>query len=171
MKVDKGLLAIVGITIALFVALISIASPSNNSTPQLLGASQTSNQASPLTSTETSFDFGTVSMGKGKVNHTFKITNPTKNGVKIGKIYTSCMCTTASLIIGGKRFGPYGMPGHAGLTAVNETLLAGTEVEIEVVFDPAAHGPSGVGPIAREIIIEPEGTAPFKLSFRANVTP
>lgn len=171
MKIDKGLLTIVGVTIALFVALISIASPSNQNNPQLLGASQTSNQANPLTATELFFDFGTISMGKGKVNHTFKISNPTQNGVKIGKIYTSCMCTVATLIKDGKRFGPYGMPGHAGLTAVNETIEPGQETEIEVVFDPAAHGPSGIGTISREILIEPEGTAPLKLSFRANVTP
>lgn len=171
MKIDKGLLTIVGVTITLFVALIIIASPNNSSAPQLLGASQTSNQTNPLTAKESFFDFGTVSMGKGKVNHTFKITNPTQGGIKIGKIYTSCMCTTATLVSNGKRFGPFGMPGHAGLAPVNETLPAGAEAEIEVVFDPAAHGPSGVGPIGREIIIEPEGTAPLKLGFRANVTP
>ena len=55
-------------------------------------------------------DFGTISMATGKVTHQFKIKNTSDKVVTINKMYTSCMCTTAELIIGGKQFGPYGMP-------------------------------------------------------------
>lgn len=170
MKIDKGLLIIIGVTLALFAGLIALASAGNRN-PQLLGATQTSNQPSLLTAPEPAFDFGSVAMAKGKVRHTYQIKNPTGSPVIISKLYTSCMCTVTSLIKGEKRFGPFGMPGHAGIPAINEIIEPGQTAEIEAVFDPAAHGPAGIGPIAREVIIEQEDTAPLKLSFKANVTP
>ncbi len=170
MKIDKGLLIIIGVTLALFVGLIALATP-NRRNPQLLGATQTSNRPSLLTASDPAFDFGSVSMAKGKVRHTYQIKNPTESPVIISKLYTSCMCTAATLIKDGQRFGPFGMPGHAGIPAINETLAPGQTAEIETEFDPAAHGPAGIGPIAREVIIEQESTAPLKLSFKANVTP
>lgn len=117
------------------------------------------------------YDFGTISMAKGIVTHTFKIKNESGEAVTVNKMYTSCMCTTASIILGGKQFGPYGMPGHGVIPKIGETINPGEEAEVEVAFDPAAHGPAGVGRIQRSITIENNAGRPIELLFAAIVTP
>ncbi len=131
--------------------------------------SQNSNGA--LNAEEANFNFGTISMAAGKVSHSFKIKNPGREPVNIGKMYTSCMCTTAALIIGGKQFGPYGMPGHGFIPKINESINPNEEANVEVVFDPAAHGPAGVGRIQRSITIENNAGQALELGFTALVTP
>jgi len=110
-------------------------------------------------------------MATGKVNHAFKIRNAGIEPVVIGKMYTSCMCTTASLTIDGKQFGPYGMPGHGFVPKIGQTINPNEEATVEVVFDPAAHGPAGVGRIQRAITIEHNAGQPVELLFDAIVTP
>ena len=125
-----------------------------------------------LSSLEKHFDFGTISMLKGKVEHSFVIKNENNYPVTIGKIYTSCMCTEASLIKNGKEFGPFGMPGHGFIPSINETLNPGEEAQIKVVFDPAAHGPAGIGKNNRRVFIQNEsGKNILNLDISAYVTP
>lgn len=126
---------------------------------------------SPLQSLEPNFDFGTISMGTGVVQHSYKVKNSSENPIEIKKIYTSCMCTEASLVHGQERHGPFGMPGHGIVPSVNETLAPGAEVEIEAVFDPAAHGPAGIGRVEREIFVETREGGQLALKFSAEVTP
>lgn len=117
------------------------------------------------------FDFGKISMAKGEVSHSFTIKNTGEDPVIIDKMFTSCMCTTAVLKINGKAFGPYGMQGHGFIPKINQKLGVGEEAIVEATFDPAAHGPAGVGPIQRAIIIENNAGEPIQLIFNANVTP
>lgn len=128
-------------------------------------------EASALTAIESNFDFGEISMAKGKISHIFKIKNNTSESIVASKLYTSCMCTEASLIKADKKVGPFGMPGHGFVPKINETIAAGEEAEIEVVFDPSAHGPSGVGPIERVVYLEQEGKNPLEITIKASVTP
>lgn len=124
-----------------------------------------------LTAKERLFDFGTISMAKGKVSHIFKIKNTSNEPVLVGKVYTSCMCTQATLVKSGRTFGPFGMPGHVSIPSIDQTLAPGEEVELEAVFDPAAHGPAGVGNIERTLIMETNGIKIMQVNFKANVTP
>lgn len=124
-----------------------------------------------LVATETAYDFGTISMKAGTVSRTFTIKNTGTASVTVEKMYTSCMCTTALLKAGGKAFGPYGMPGHGFIPRIGRMFNAGEEAEVEVVFDPAAHGPAGVGKIARVVRIETDAGEPLEFSFSAVVTP
>ena len=124
-----------------------------------------------LLAPETFYNFGDVSMAKGNVTHNFKIVNNSGQPASISRIYTSCMCTEAKLMMGGESFGPYGMPGHGLTSSINKTMVPGSEADIETIFDPAAHGPAGVGPVERIIYVETENGAPLELKFRANVTP
>ena len=117
------------------------------------------------------YDFGSISMADGKVNYKFKITNSGIDPLEMEKIYTSCMCTEATLIQGGKKYGPYGMPGHGFVPKVNRTLTPGEEAEILVEFDPTAHGPAGVGYIEREVIIEDNSGPIADFMIKATVTP
>lgn len=129
------------------------------------------NSGGSLQAEESSFDFGTISMAAGKVAHSFKIKNVGAESAVIEKMYTSCMCTTAALELRGEKFGPYGMPGHGFIPKINERLAPGEEAAVEVVFDPAAHGPAGVGLISRVVAIEYGGGEPLEFKFSAMVTP
>ncbi|TAL19277.1 DUF1573 domain-containing protein [Patescibacteria group bacterium] len=126
---------------------------------------------SVLSATEGSYDFGSISMAKGKVTHVFKVKNIGDREVKINKLYTSCMCTSASLLTAGGKQGPFGMPGHAAIPRIDTPLASGGEAEVEVVFDPAAHGPAGVGRIERKIMLENDGGATLAIAISATVTP
>lgn len=117
------------------------------------------------------YDFGSISMAAGNVKHTFKIKNTGNEEVAIDKMYTSCMCTTAVLQISGRQFGPYGMPGHGAIPKIDQTITPGEEAGVEVIFDPAAHGPAGIGQIQRTVTIENNVGQPVLLQFSANVTP
>jgi len=103
---------------------------------------------------ENTFDFGEVSMSAGKVNHTFQIKNLRAEPVILERIYTSCMCTSAVLKKAGKNFGPFGMQGHGYIPKINQTFASGEQAELEVIFDPAAHGPAGIGYVERTVYLE-----------------
>lgn len=161
---------IIGVTVAVIVlgALLWIARPddSQSSTETL------ENSNGSLTVEEANnYDFGTISMAAGRVTHQFKIKNTGSEAVNIEKMYTSCMCTTAMLTVGDKQFGPYGMPGHDAIPKINQIVNPEEEITVEVVFDPAAHGPAGVGRIQRTVTIENNAGRPIELQFAAVVTP
>ncbi|MBI4087923.1 DUF1573 domain-containing protein [Candidatus Kaiserbacteria bacterium] len=160
---------LIGIVVGILVlgGIIWIAKPDGRNT-----ASSAASSNGMLTIEEAgSYDFGTISMAAGKVKHQFKIKNTSNGAVTIGKMYTSCMCTTATFMKDGKQFGPVGMPGHDIIPKVNESINPGEEAIVEVVFDPAAHGPAGVGRIQRTVTLENNAGRPVELQFAATVTP
>ena len=129
-------------------------------------------QPGALFSTRPNHDFGTISMAAGNVSTTYRIKNEGAAPLTVNKIFTSCMCTTATLITAnGRKQGPFGMPGHGPLKAVSQELAPGETALLEVVFDPAAHGPSGVGRIERVVTVESKGTTPLELGMVAMVRP
>ncbi|MBI2099844.1 MAG: DUF1573 domain-containing protein [Candidatus Vogelbacteria bacterium] len=164
-----GARAFIGIAVAILVlgGLIWVARPTAQSTPS------TSARSNGTLAVEGSnnYDFGTVSMAAGKVKYNFIITNISSEAVTIEKMYTSCMCTTASLALAGQQFGPFGMPGHMAIPEINQTIKPGETASVEVVFDPAAHGPAGVGRTERTVTIENNVGQPVELQFVAVVTP
>lgn len=168
---EKNKKVIIGVTVLLIVlaGLIWMGKPSPSQNTSSLDA-QLGGSGS-LFAEEQSYDFGEISMAKGDVSHQFKIKNSGSNPVEISKLYTSCMCTTASLVMGdNKRSGPFGMPGHGFVPKINKSLAPGEEAVIEVVFDPAAHGPAGVGRIERVVYVE-SGSDALELGFTALVRP
>ncbi|MFZ2150184.1 MAG: DUF1573 domain-containing protein [Minisyncoccia bacterium] len=133
-----------------------------------------------LVASETFYDFGTISMKNGKVSKIFKITNSGTEDVNLTKISTSCMCTAAYLItLDGSKLGPFGMPGHGGTTDMpghgdskaGEIISVSDSRDIEVVYDPNAHGPAGVGLIERAVFLEDENRNVVEFKFKVNVTP
>ena len=127
--------------------------------------------ASPLVSPEPSFNFGTISMAAGKVSHRFRIRNTGNSAITITGMYTSCMCTEATLITPSGSKGPFGMPGHAANAGIYERIAPGGNAQVEAVFDPAAHGPAGIGPTERIVTIRTTESAPLELQFTAMVKP
>ena len=124
-----------------------------------------------LVSPEPFFSFGNISMAAGKVSHRFEIRNTGASDITVNKIYTSCMCTVATLITPAGRKGPFGMPGHSAVPAIFETIPPGGNAQVDVVFDPAAHGPAGVGPTDRIVTIRTNESRPLELRFSAMVRP
>ena len=57
---------------------------------------------------EENFDFGVIAMKDGNISHKFELKNEGQEPLKIEKVFTSCMCTTAYVTdgSGGKR-GPF----------------------------------------------------------------
>lgn len=147
--------------------LISRRSSENKISPTSLAG------PSALAAAESFFDFGKISMAKGNVSHEFRVKNAGAKPVNITKIYTSCMCTTAILqMSSGKELGPYGMPGHGGFApAISQIVMPGEEMTVKAIFDPAAHGPAGVGLIERVVYVENNSGKPVEIQFKAVVTP
>jgi hypothetical protein len=140
-----------------------------NAMPQVQSAAT---QPGALVSPRPNYDFGTISMKAGNVSTTYRIKNEGAAPLTVNKIFTSCMCTNATLITAsGRKQGPFGMPGHGPLKAVSQQLAPGETALLEVVFDPAAHGPSGVGRIERVVTVESKGTTPLELGMVAMVRP
>ena len=127
-----------------------------------------------LSAPEESFDFGTISMSAGKVTRKYALKNSGSSPVNVTKLFTSCMCTQASIATQNDRKGPFGMQGHGGsIPKINLEIKPGETAEVETVFDPAAHGPTGVGKVRRVVYVETDSseTPEIQLSFEANVTP
>lgn len=170
MKSYKTIGIIVFLILA-FAVFAWIAKPSPNGNKPGEPAQTSSATPGDLTAESAQFDFGTVSMAAGKVTHEFAIKNTSAGAVTITTIETSCMCTVATLIHGNNRFGPFGMPGHGLARGIDEIINPGETAVVEAVFDPAAHGPAGVGKIDREIHITDASSKMLVLRFSAFVTP
>jgi len=78
--------------------------------------------AAALTAREANYNFGQISMAAGKVSHRYWFRNESAAPVLIQRVYTSCMCTTATLVKSARVIGSYGMPGHGPVPEVNEKL-------------------------------------------------
>lgn len=165
----KTLSIIVGVTIFLGL-LFAFSTPVNNSNLQVKGTQE--KKQNILSADQFSYDFKEISMKKGNVSHSYTIKNPTDKPIVLTKLVTSCMCTKATLVIGDKKYGPFGMPGHGGsISDFTATLAPGQEATIAAVFDPAAHGSAGIGKIERSIYLESSSSAVLEVSFTATVKP
>ena len=163
----KKIIIGVGFGVLLLVAVIFAARPniSNN------GAAVVASNSTLVVEESSNYDFGSISMAAGKVTRQFKIRNTGAETVTVSKMYTSCMCTSALLMKGEKKFGPYGMPGHGMIPSTNAVLEPGAQGNIQVVFDPAAHGPAGIGTVTRVVYVETKESGTLELSISATVTP
>lgn len=116
------------------------------------------------------YDAGTVSMADGLVKYTYEIKNQGDGALKIDRIWTSCMCTTARLKVGDKESPEFGM--HTGLTSWFEEIAPGEKGFLEVAFDTALHGLQGIGENIRAVYLSTNDPQNKKAEVRlkANVT-
>lgn len=124
-----------------------------------------------LTATEYTHDFGTISMAAGNVMHDFTVNNPTAEPLTVRQMYTSCMCTEAFFVMDMQEYGPFGMPGHGMTPSLNQVIAPGETAAVRAIFDPAAHGPAGVGRINRVVSVLTDDGRTLELTFTATVTP
>ena len=64
------------------------------------------------------------------------------------------------------------MPGHGGVVQkANAIVRAGGSLDTEVVYDPNAHGPAGVGKINRFVFLTDTSGNALQIEIKALVTP
>ncbi|KKQ96528.1 MAG: hypothetical protein A3C27_02195 [Candidatus Levybacteria bacterium RIFCSPHIGHO2_02_FULL_39_36] len=115
------------------------------------GATVEKAQGAKIGIVEANYDFGDVKYSGGNVTHAYKIKNEGTQDLVIANIFTSCMCTQAFFKKGDFKSESFGMKGHSSESAFKGVLKPKEEAEIVAVYDPTAHGPQGIGPIARTI--------------------
>lgn len=93
------------------------------------------------------YDAGTVSMSSGLVKHAYSIKNDGYGDLIINDIETSCMCTKTILKTESGESPEFSM--HNEDVSWTGKIVAHEEAELEVIFDPAFHGPKGTGEIVR----------------------
>jgi len=166
----KQILILLGAVVLIVGGLVWFSGNSRTKTPT--AAIDSGKFSGTLTFKESKYDFGTVSMAKGKVSKEFALENQSKDDVKIGEVFTSCMCTEAELKVGDKFAGPFGMQGHGLARSADLVVKPGETLTVKAIFNPAAHGPAGVGPIERQIMLYTSaGKNQIVLEFKAVVTP
>ncbi len=66
--------------------------------------------------------------------------------------------------------GPFGMPGHGSVqTDIDRTVEAGEDFTVRVIFDPAAHGPNGLGKVTRVVTLHTADGGTAELAITADV--
>lgn len=111
---------------------------------------------------ETSFSWGEIQMDSGSVEKVFEITNQGSDPLELSNVVTSCMCTTAQLSLGEITSPLFGMHGKSDYIL---SVPPAATAQLKVIFDPAFHGPSGVGPITRQIKVETNDPEMRELNF------
>lgn len=111
---------------------------------------------------ETNYSWGEIKLKNGEAKKSFVIKNTGTAVLQLFNVKTSCMCTTARVKIGDQASPFFGM--HSNSSWVGE-VLPGKEAELEVVFDAAYHGPSGVGRAVRQVEVETNDPGRSKINF------
>lgn len=150
----------VGIIVVSIIALLGGATLLSKNESETKEVVQNANTEVSLN--ETSYDWGNVGINDGNVEHIFEIKNDGSEALVLTDVTTSCMCTTASLILGEDESPAFGM--HQKSDYKME-IPAGETAKLKVIFDPAFHGPSGVGPINRTITVSTNNPDKPELKF------
>jgi len=153
MKINTTLLLIIAPVI--IVGGVMIFSSDNSSENQ---TQSNTNSASVLLVDRPLHDFGEIDIYGGKVTTEFMLTNEGFEDISITDGTTSCGCTEGE--IGGISFGM-----HEGMKS-SFAILAGETKPLTVIYDPLAHGPSGVGLAQRSVYLKTDSLATPQLEVR-----
>lgn len=115
---------------------------------------------------------GDIGYSKGILYHSFPIKNSGAKDLEIANMFSSCMCTKTYLKIEEKEGPKFGMKGMSPSSSWKGILKPGEKAEIIAAFDPAYHGPQGVGQVSRIVSFETnDPDHPYvELSFEGIVT-
>jgi hypothetical protein len=114
-----------------------------------------------------SYNWGNIPINGGDVEATFVIKNEGADTLQLFNISTSCTCTKAWLQNENEKSPEFGM--HTQSRYVMN-LSAGESTELRVIFDPAFHGPGGVGSMTRQIMMETNDVSQPEIVFNINGT-
>lgn len=122
----------------------------------------TSSQNAKAQIGQKTFDWGNIPINGGNATRTFTIKNVGSDVLKLTGVKTSCTCTKAQVSIDGKTSPYFSM--HSTSPWVGE-VSPGKEAQLTVIFDPAFHGPTGVGPVERLVSVETNDVQNPNLEF------
>lgn len=155
-KLDPFMIIIIFSTISLLVIAVIFGSKVGSA------ANVKSDSQTAVEIENNKYDFGNVDFGGGVVDKSFSIKNTGSSTLKIYNVKTSCMCTTAQLKTSEFASKKFGM--HEASNEVIE-VKPGNTADLKVEFDPAYHGPSGLGSISRTVTMETNDPVHKKLEF------
>lgn len=110
-----------------------------------------------LTAEPVGMNMGDIDIFGGKKFISFVLANNGDEPIEITSAYTTCMCTEAyldDLVI------TMHTPIYIG------KIQAGGRKNVNVSFDPLAHGPDATGPVIREIIFKTNSLSTPEVKFR-----
>ncbi|MDP4007626.1 MAG: DUF1573 domain-containing protein [Candidatus Peregrinibacteria bacterium] len=155
------------------VLLLVVGCSGGNSEADDAKAMKGTQSASSITIYNNDYDFGDIPINGGKVSVEFPFKNSGQDSIVISEGITTCMCTEAVVESNDGIVSPtLKMPAHGNAIAqVNQVLESGESAKLTATFDPMAHGPGGVGPITREVILKTNSTVlpEVKFKFKGNV--
>lgn len=162
---NKNRIIIIFILLTVLIIVGGVALLSGSSTSATITASQNAKASVD----QTTYDWGTININSGNVSKTFIIKNTGTDVLKFAKVKTSCHCTKAQVTINGNTSPSFGM--NTVSPWIGE-VPPGNEAQLNVVFDPAYHGPDAVGPITRYISVDTNDPnhSTLELTLTANVT-
>lgn len=105
-----------------------------------------------LEASPANYDLGDIPINDGVVTREYEIKNTTGRDIELIKIVTSCMCTRAGVKAssGETKFFAMEMGGDKN-PFISLKIKKDETAKVIARFDPAAHGPAGIGPIDRTI--------------------
>lgn len=162
---NKKRIVIIFILLTVLITAGGVALLSGSSTSVTISTSQNAK----VTVDNLTYDWGEIDYNGGNVTKTFVIKNTGTDILKLTKAKTSCHCTKAQITIDSAKSPYFGM--NSVSSWVGE-VPPGNEAQLNIVFDPAYHGPNGVGPITRYISVDTNdpNNSTLEFTLTANVT-
>lgn len=145
------------VTILLLIGVVFVGSNAASTKEDVTASTQVE-----LSVESNSHDWGTIDYDGGIVSKTFEIKNSGNTTLKLYDVKTSCMCTTAQLKTPESTSEKYGMHEKSGDVF---SVQPGETAELLVEFDPAFHGPSGVGLVTRTVTMNTNDAKNSTLTF------
>lgn len=145
----------------LAILLLGLLLTSKTQAPQL----QSSDDVSASVLGAKTHNWGNIDIRGGDVEKIFEIKNSGSVDLEMSNIKTSCMCTTAQVIVNGKISPIFGM--HT-LSSWKGVVKPDQVAQVKVVFDPMAHGPQGTGPVTRSVFIETNDSSNPTIELRVS---
>ncbi len=161
MKIKNPFFLIISISVIVLMGGLFMITATTQSTPQV----KVSSLAKADVLTPTSFDWGNIDYSGPKVTKAFSIKNIGSDVLQLYNIHTSCHCTKAYVTINGEVSPEFGMDMGGDVSSYIGKVNPGQKADITVVFDPAYHGPEGVGPINRYVNVDTNDKGQPHLTF------
>ncbi|MDO8551272.1 MAG: DUF1573 domain-containing protein [bacterium] len=111
------------------------------------------------------YEFGTVKLTSGIVEHKYPVTNAGQKDLKIANLASSCACTKVYFKSSAGESPKASMKGMTKPSSWVGVLKPGGQGELVMDFDPAFHGPGGVGKISRSLSFETNDPAHTYIEF------
>lgn len=153
----KIIIGVVFVTILILVGGVFLLSGGSSTSTTIAVSQNTKAEIDSKT-----FDWGNIPLKGGNVSKTFTIRNTGTDILKLTNIKTSCHCTKAQVKIDDTTSPSFGM--NSVSSWIGE-VPPGQEAQLEVVFDPAYHGPQGAGPINRLVSVETNDPSNSRIEF------